>query len=383
MTQDNKRNPFRVVALPVRRISATGISEFKECRRRWYYSNESQLNLEPKRGTVAYDFGRKIHHALERHYRDGVHASDAFVEVFDSDVTRMVEVGMMGDDYSKYEAMRELGVQMLTYYENWASTHDDFKMLHTEFEFEIPLVDYDGTDLGVYFVGRIDGIVRTNDGLYYLIEYKTAGTHLASDVMLLDEQTARYQLAAQWLIRNGKVPGIPSDAILSGVIYTALLKKIVKPPLLLKNGKGLSKDIVTNPTTYELYLKAIQDNGFNESDYAAVLDKLQNTYPTGTIFVRREYVLRSKDEMQGHAHRLMLEVREMSRENLPIYPSPKWDGSCAWSCPYHALCVTENITGNLGGEVDFRIRNEFVQRPPRGGVYQQPREGGYDGQELG
>src|SRR5690348_859730 len=102
--RSGKPSPFRVFALPVRRISATGISEFGECRRRWYYSNESQLNLEPKRGTVAFDFGRKVHGALERYYRDGEHAAKAFTEIFDADVQRMMEVGVMGDDVSKYEA---------------------------------------------------------------------------------------------------------------------------------------------------------------------------------------------------------------------------------------------------------------------------------------
>jgi len=108
----------------------------------------------------------------------------------------------------------------------WSATKLEF--LATELPFELPLrnPETNGTTPNFALAGKIDGIVRMEDGRLAVIEHKLLSEDVASDSQLwrrlrIDHQISMYVLAARRL-------GYPVDTVL----YNVSCKPTIKPTLI-------------------------------------------------------------------------------------------------------------------------------------------------------
>lgn len=336
------------------RLSTTERQEFKECRRRWDFGSLSRQGIEPNRPAVALWFGTGIHFALEQlyKYRRVYPVADQDEETFIEGVWRdwaakemdriAASQGELWDEQvAEFNKSVELGVGMLQGYCTWSVAADakdvtGFKrMLYTEKEFAVAVpdesgepyrfVDISGKAWEIWLVGRLDMVVQDWDDRVWILDHKTSKDRLDPEILTLDDQMTMYMWAAQTILQTP----------VAGCYYNVLRKKLPTVPKVLSSGKGLSKDKSID-TTYEVYLKAIEDNGFDPEDYAEYLNMLLNK---DTGFFTRVKVHRNPHEIAMAGRMLLLEAIDML--NAPyIYPNPTWD--CRWKCDYKALCLAMN-----------------------------------------
>ena len=349
------------------RLSTTERQEFKECRRRWDYSSYSRQGIEPKRPAVALWFGTGIHHVLEYYYGKQVseeaYVSDEAIEAswmewVESEFQRMEESSgeLWPSQKEAFEETIDLGLQMLLGYVRWANTADESKnlgfkeVLFTEREFIVPIPDSssgepyrfedaEGTPWEIWLVGRIDLVVRDFKDKIWVLDHKTSKDKLNPEHLVLDDQMTLYPWALQQIIHQE----------VEGCYYNVLRKKLPTVPQVLVSGKGLSK-AKSIDTTYDVYLRAIEENGFDPADYEEILHILSNKPNT---FFEREKVFRNQHELETAGRMLLLEAIDML--NAPfIYTNPTWD--CIWKCDYRQLCIATN----RGDDVDF-LKNALFQ----------------------
>jgi len=239
------------------------------------------------------------------------------------------------------EESTRLGEGILEGYERWSSVADTTKelgfksILYTEREFAVIVPDENGnpyhfTDANgqvweIWLVGRLDMIVEDFDDRIWVLDHKTSKDRLDEEILILDDQMTMYLWAIQQIL------GRPVE----GCYYNVLRKKIPTVPKVLVSGKALSQDKSID-TTYDVYLQAILDNGFNPAEYDKMLDLLANKK---TGFFERVKIRRNQHEIGMAGRLLLLEAIDML--NAPfIYPNPTWD--CKWKCDYKDLCLAIN-----------------------------------------
>jgi len=54
-------------------------------------------------------------------------------------------------------------------------------------------------------------------------------------------------------------------------------------------------------------------------------------------FIRRDKIYRNEHQVAAQGEKILLEVEDMLREELPLYPNPSKD--CTWLCPLESACV--------------------------------------------
>lgn len=339
------------------RLSTTERQEFKECRRRWDFGSLSRQGIEPNRPAMALWFGTGIHQVLEQlyigrqqdtSYADlGITEEDYVVQCWrdwaQAEMDRIsASQGTLWDEQvEEYNKSVDLGAGMLQGYVAWSAEADykdatGFKqVLYTEKEFAVIVPgedgqpyrfkDASGVEWEIWLVGRLDMVVQDWDDRIWVLDHKTSKDRLDAEILTLDDQMTMYLWAAQSILNQP----------VAGCLYNVLRKKLPTVPKVLVSGKGLSRDKSID-TTYEVYLKAIEDNGFDPDDYADYLDMLLNK---DTGFFTRVKVHRNQHEIAMAGRMLLMEAIDMLNQPY-IYPNPTWD--CRWKCDYKDLCLAMN-----------------------------------------
>lgn len=125
---------------------------------------------------------------------------------------------------------------------NWRYSDDDFEVVAEEIKFRLPVRNPETNRAlpNVTLDGKIDKIVRSPNGVYYIDEHKSTSKSVDSDSTLwkhlnLDTQTHLYPYAAQQLQLSGQLEkyGIKAtDSLISGVRYDVWHKPGISPKKL-------------------------------------------------------------------------------------------------------------------------------------------------------
>lgn len=363
------------------RLSTTERQEFKECRRRWDFSSLSRQSIEPNRPAIALWFGTGIHHALEMYYNAHIDGTDVGFDItvpwkewYDSELKRLEEsqTVLWDEQKQELEEMFKLGYSMLQNYDEWSVVADTKpetgfkKVLYTEREFAVPIpgeddkpyrfTDGNGQEWECWLVGRLDMVVEDFEGRIWVLDHKTSKDRLDEEILVLDDQMTMYLWAAQQILQKP----------IEGCYYNVLRKKLPVVPEGLKSGKGLSK-AKSIDTTYDVYLQAILDNGFDPADYEDILDHLANKK---TGFFERVKVRRNQHEIAMAGRMLLLEAIDMLNDPF-IYPNPTRD--CKWKCDYKDLCLALN----RNDDIDYLLKALYRKRVPEdGSVYNREHTNG-------
>lgn len=383
MMKDREQR-LQKMGVKVFRLSTTERQEFKECRRRWDFSSLSRQSLMPNKPAIALWFGTGIHHCLEKLYnlrRDesylekGSCSNIVETQYMDglwgqwtlSEIARIEKSqGSLWDEQKQeFEDSITLGREMLRNYVLWSSYSDNRpeigfkKVLYTEKEFEVPVpgpdgipyqfLDAKGQGWEIWLVGRLDMLVEDFDGHIWVMDHKTSKDRLDTEILTLDDQMTMYLWATQQILKQP----------VEGCFYNVLRKKLPVVPSVLASGRGLSK-AKSIDTTYDVYLQAIIDNGFDPSDYDDILNYLANK---DAGFFSRAKVYRNQHEIAMAGRMLLLEGIDMLNDPF-IYPNPCWD--CRWKCDFRPLCVAVNRNDDVEYLVNSMYRKRDVEE---GSVY--------------
>lgn len=265
------------------------------------------------------------------------------------------KVVVMDEERAAMQERIEELLNMAHYFVRWASTDGPAydEVVTTQYEGRVPLTAPSGRSSSRYDLRfKVDGIVAI-DGRLWIEERKAwKSIDQASLRMLqLDEQCGMYL----WALRRAlvhycdRVPKLIREAVVKyglpvGVHYVILRKKLPAVPALLKDG-STSRDKRID-TDYETYHRTLIERGQDPADYAEVLDALR---AKGNTFVHRELVLRNEAELEEIGRRIWEAARFAAEGHT--FKSP--NRSCAWECPYFALCLEWS---DEVAQMHFRVR---------------------------
>jgi len=310
------------------------ITDFQRCPKRYNYGWIQ--NLEPKVQNEKLTLGSAIHKFLETWYM-----SRRFKEAIE-EMRNYIDDVVMNSDMEQVviDEMIELAQGICLNYHRTYGDDSNWTVLAVEKQFNVEFDD------GTVYTGTIDLIVEDEDGHVWFVDHKTTiSLDIYDKNSDMDRQISRYWWALEQLGYN-----------VHGFIYNIVLKDVPVEPKVLKSG-ALSKD-KSQKTTFELYMKAIEDNNLKVSDYEDFLQQLKD-YPKE--FFRRLKVERTPQECQA-AIGEMLEVIEDIRDkhnNWRWYRNITKD--CHWDCAFKSLCQAEMDGSNadhIRAEL-FRVKEDL------------------------
>lgn len=376
---------------------------FRGCRRRWnWVFNDRYYPLTTPRPL---EFGTAFHKAMETWYDPEMWNKDpetrlllalmafrtvcaeqkaAYLKLKESEELEL-------DIEQEFKERLELGEGMIRYHCTKVSPRLDqgLKPLHVEIEFEVPVVDPDteeqlwckcnqcwtlwgryvqGSDNGlslsgewkglpVTYGGRIDCLMVDELGRLWIVDWKTASRlsgqeegDTPDDFLQLEDQVTSYV----WALWTLQIP-------VAGFIHHEIKKAFPvepEPNKVQRKGCWYSVNKQQN-TSYELYLETVSEGdptGLASGAYDEFLEYLRKFGPS---YFSRKQVHRNENELRNAGHNIYLEAKEMTRRDLPLYPSP---GRFACNfCAYRQPCLAMN----QGDDVQYLLESNYEKRERR------------------
>lgn len=141
-------------------ISNNSSSVARTCWKKYYWRYIEKLT--PIQQASALNLGKAVHEAFDLYYK-GVDTQKVLVELrksFDEEIANSSPEEQESLTIQKFTAMGMFG--------HYPYFNTVFEEIKSEMEFRVQLMD------GVWFIGRVDGLVK-KDGLWWLRELKTTG----------------------------------------------------------------------------------------------------------------------------------------------------------------------------------------------------------------
>jgi hypothetical protein len=322
---------------PACRIRVTGRRQFKRCRRQFLYG--SVRGLRPRAVSPNLAVGQSLHSAMATYYklRDNSPASGNLHDLQEAALVSAMEtwdeqipweVASTWDDQIKYYENVELLQSMVRMYTAWCFEHDDWdEILGVEHPMQVRTTDGTGNEILLTGTADLIGIKR---GELWVVDHKTASQFSDEAALYLDDQMTAYT----WMARE-----VFPEHRIGGVIYSQIRKKIPSVPTPIQSGKRLSKTV--KDTTYDIYMQAILDNGFDPADYEEELQAVKHNE-----FIQQVPIIQSNYRLDQFEMFLRDECEEIVRtlKTGRFFPNPTWD--CARYCDFYPLCRVSMENGD-------------------------------------
>ena len=284
---------------------ASSILQYNRCRRKWALH---QL-YEPPEEHKALTFGTVFHKVLELLFRDEPYIADLVKAAQEAEGVQLEE-----DDVVLMNSMLDY------FYNYWMEAPEnewfqklEFVKVEDKFEFE-------------QLAGRLDAIVRDEDGRLWVIDYKTRTQLSGVSAFDTDLQMTAYTWAANKLFPN---------EVFEGVIVLQFLKKPAKGLRKLQSGKySTAKNQRVSPL---IVRKQLEDLPEEERE-----DYLEFVFydPDEDPFIRAVHTHRNATNLQRFERYLAEHVTEYSLLlNRYLWFSPSFTRDCVWDCPFRAVCM--------------------------------------------
>lgn len=343
---------------------------FKSCRRKWSWSSHLKGNWGPKHLAQPLWFGSAIHFALEdfHGHKKFDKCSDAFRAYcvasskqysrdLPNEANEMLELGTAMMDYYEDYWLKQPGRQMHPTF--WYTDPNGLKVPGTEmnFEIEVPLDEnpklaeyckYHGADC-ILYRGTLDKVSIDEYGRLWVDEYKTAkrAEHMHYET---DPQCTTYVWALSHIFPEYEV---------AGVTYVQFVKDKPKPPPILSSGTiSTAKNLVTSSPLYRRALERMYGSVEKspERNQKFLIDLYTKETENRDRYIVRTDVTRNAIQLQAEAQKILLELEDMLRPDLALYPAPTRD--CSRMCSFLAPCVAIDA----GQDFDEMILDKFSQR---------------------
>jgi hypothetical protein len=274
-------------------------------------------------------------------------------------------------EIEEYEKHRELGINMLKYYKEYAAEFDDFDVISAEHTFSVPLTLPDGSYFmaidprdgeykPVHIRGTQDAIIQHREsGKYGILEHKSA---ISIDEEYFgklekDEQCTTYLYAAE---READVYGLPYKKV-EFVLYNALRKAFPKPPTITSRG-DISINRQTESTTTEMLDEWIANLGQEtlwESDPKRVAYYNYVKEAGHEQFIVRNLVTRNRQEIVSCGERILMEAMDML-DTPRIYPNPTGSWWCL-RCALRAPCIAKDDGSDWETMLDDQFEKNWTR----------------------
>ena len=312
-------------------------SLYRKCRRLWGWMSPNKANLDIRIRPDYFWIGTGMHFAMEdfHGYNYYGHPAAAFIAYYEA--TR--KAGTAPIDCSE---LLNIGTNMMVYYKDYWLDYGERDPLETyyvrgvpqvEVRFLIPLPIKGPQGQEVFYQGTFDGIVIDEDERLWIKEYKSAKA-IQKGHFDVDDQCTSYVWAARQLY----------DLPIAGVIYQQHKKAFPSPPKLLRTGKlSTSKTMSTTASLYARKMAEVYGMvSTSPVECRKYLENLQlaecsGDFTTGDKYIQRDYIYRNEYQAAAQGEKILMEVEEQLREDLPLYPSPTRD--CNWMCPLESACI--------------------------------------------
>lgn len=342
-------------------IRNSEIQDFLRCRLRWHYRWVRQLESKKKSSKLV--LGTLFHKFLEEYYGEWNNDEPDYKLVYGlmmmkSMYNEEVMAKVQQDVYDPQEASDMWALLeglAHAYHEYWSKKQvKTWKVIATEQTYYINMRTLAWTtdraeaefkvgndsDSDVWYECTLDLVIEV-DGQIWICDHKTV-SKLEDFVKKteMDRQISRYCFAAN-VIFNGQ--------LIQGLIYNLIKKELPKQPEALKKG-GLS--VAKNQrTTYDMYVKALEEKGLNPEEYAEMLQLLQDReHVNGNDWMQRVPVKRNAAEMNNAMNELMQvamaiqDIRQWLKRNPDVkdhrYPIYRYiNDNCSWDCGYKTCCI--------------------------------------------
>lgn len=344
---------------------------FRRCRRLWNWSSHLRQGLAPTEAASPLWFGTGFHFAMEdfhgyRKYSHPVKAFEAYVKATYKQAKGNPR--LLPYDWSDLVV---LGRGMLSYYaDEWLVARDPLETfvwegrpqveVHVQFPLPIKVPGYDQ----ILYGATIDRIaIDKRTGLLWIIDYKTA-KRMQTQFLQTDPQISAYC----WIVSS--LYGLP----VGGFVYQQHRKDVPEDPRILASGKiSTAKGL---RTTHRAYRRALL-NLYGDVevapraniDYLNELNRIESVETD--LFIRRDRIRRNQRQVEAEGEKVLMEVEEMFREDIPLYPSPTRE--CAHLCNFNNACISLDDGGDWEMELqvgfkkkadDFESWRKYLPKDP-------------------
>ena len=304
---------------------------FKRCRRLWGWMSVNGQNRKMRIEADYFWFGTGVHFALEDFHGLNIYGHPAIA--FKAYAMATVAAGRAP---ALWREMELLGMGSMSYYAEMFLRNRE--PLQTLIWNGVPQVEVNARiDLGVrapdgrklLYGFTLDRVIEDEYGQLWIVEYKTAKSFRVHHFDI-DDQITAYCWAA-WRLYGKPV---------AGVVYQQHKKSLPSLPKILSTGK-ISTD-ARQSTTAGLYGEMLRSVYGPPSSWPSQNIILYNKLlaeedEDKDRFVRRDKVERNLRQLQSFEAKLLMEIEDMARDDLPLYPNPSKD--CEWGCPLQSACV--------------------------------------------
>lgn len=313
-------------------LTHSRISAFKECRRKHWYLYEQAIR--PIADAKALRMGSAYHDGLEA-LANGRPIDDA------CEIVRQRYQTVEFDDvlYEQETVLRLLCGYLWRWQDSWP------EHIAAEQEFELPLINPETGKATPLFslAGKIDGIVKLEDGRLAVMEHKLLSEDLSSDSALwrrlrIDHQISLYVLAARRL-------GYPVDTVLYNVARKPTIEPTAVPVLdslgvkivldrsgeRVKTEKGLWRQTGDSAKGYTLQTRPMTVDEWGEKLAADIAVRPE-------FYYARIEVPRLDQDLQEFEYELwdiQQSLRDAQRNGRHYRTCTK--NTCAW-CPLFEPC---------------------------------------------
>jgi len=316
----------------LKEIHVTDLMSFCTCRQRWDWSSPLRRHLQPRWTPEPLYIGKAINIAMENGYRDSVGGPmkfnlDAALDGIEKWVSKRIEkeesrFGPLWDEEGeRLNEMVDLIRNMITHYGLWTyygKIDKGLTLLAVEHPFKVRIpYSY------LYSVGKQDAVAIDDQGIYHVLEFKTARS------LKQVSGTMRGLQPTVYLYALSQDPEFHSPLEKSVVEYRFLRKKAPQAPRVLQNGT-LSKDKRIQTTSWWYIEKVLQTGQRVNNEFLDYLKQKRDSE-----FFARYYIHRKPIQVE-HAMSALLRVGyEMANPFTPVFPIPGIH--CSW-CSFKEPC---------------------------------------------
>jgi RecB family exonuclease len=293
------------------RLTNSEMSDWRRCRRKWYFRSYRRLRARDEKPTGALSLGNLVHDALSVVYAVG-EKGDPLARLDELTEAKVLEHPFHEDDIRKEGELAKIMVEGYVQWLEETGADQNVRVLAPESMVEVELAQ------GVRLLSKLDARVeRHTDPGRMALEFKTVQDFtrplptLQIDTQLLTEHLVEF-LALQ---ERGETD--PAQRA-RGVLYRMLRK--------------VKRTAAAKPPFYAE--EAVDHN----------VEELRNHW--------RHVMSIARDILDAHAR---LDAGES--HHTVAYPSPKQD--CSWDCPFLAPCKLAN-----SGDMEAYIAEKYEEADP-------------------
>lgn len=200
------------------KTSISEIKQFREDRRKWFFSGRNAMYLRSKKSNSALRIGSAFHDALEHMYTG-----------------RPVDLTLLFEEYQLSKADQRLLEFQLERYEKLVLPHDleNYEIIEPEMYYNIDLTE------NIQLFGFMDVVYRTkSNGAIGVLEHKFLKRPRSARYNNLDEQVKAYELAVREVYPDEEFDGVILNQIIkSGDTFNNIRTKHKQNPKQLDHFK--------------------------------------------------------------------------------------------------------------------------------------------------